>query len=146
MVSCFLSTSIFLHPMQLIGDITPLDDSADVQNLSTAHVIDSSISPRDEEHMTEKVEPLDRFSDEEEEELLTAGPDDEVHAEKVEVPIVEKAAVPLNQFTDDDEEDELLTAGLDDELRAKKIEIAVSPIKPILTDDDSIEDENLLSD
>ena len=145
-MSCFRSKLIFVHPMQLIGDITSLDDSADVQNLSTAHVIESSISPRDEEPMTEKVEPLHQFSDEEEEELLTAGPDDEVHAEKVEVPIVEKAAVPLNQFSDDDEEDELLTAGLDDELPAKKIEIAVSPIKPILTDDDSIEDENLLSD
>ena len=138
---------ICMHFKQLIGDITSFDDSVDANNLSTVHAIDSSSSPREEEPIVEKeVEPLNQFSDEEEEELLTAGLDDEVHSQKLEAPIVNNAALPLNQFSDDDEEDELLTAGVDDELPVKKMEIAVSPIKPILADDDSIEDENLLSD
>eukprot|EP00956_Cyclotella_meneghiniana_P003355 scaffold4069_cov85-Cyclotella_meneghiniana.AAC.5 len=138
---------ICMHFKQLIGDITSFDDSVDANNLSTVHAIDSSSSPREEEPIVEKeVEPFNQFSDEEEEELLTAGLDDEVHSQKMEAPIANNAALPLNQFSDDDEEDELLTAGLDDELPVKKMEIAVSPIKPILADDNSIEDENLLSD
>lgn len=58
------------------------------------------------------------------------------------------AAAPLNQFSDDDfEEEELLTAGLDDDAPSDEVVENVSPTKPALVvDDDSIEDENLLSD
>jgi secreted protein with Ig-like and vWFA domain len=58
------------------------------------------------------------------------------------------AVAPLNQFSDDDfEEEELLTAGLDDDAPSDEVVENVSPTKPALVvDDDSIEDENLLSD
>ena len=59
-------------------------------------------------------------------------------------------ASQLDQFSDDDlEDEELLTAGLDEgeEVPMDKVEEIVSPIKPVLVaDDDSIDDENLLSD
>ena len=59
-------------------------------------------------------------------------------------------ASQLDQFSDDDlEDEELLTAGLDEgeEVPMDKVEEIVSPIKPALVaDDDSIDDENLLSD
>ena len=67
-----------MHFKQLIGDITSFDDSVDANNLSTAHAIDSSSSPREEEPIVEKeVEPLNQFSDEEEEELMVGEDEDE---------------------------------------------------------------------
>ena len=58
-------------------------------------------------------------------------------------------ASQLDQFSDDDlDDEELLTAGIDDEeVPMEKVDELVSPIKPALVaDDDSIEDENPLSD
>ena len=65
--------------------------------------------------------------------------------DSIDEPIAENDEVPLNQFSDDDlEDDELL---VDDEPEEQQPEMPdVSPIKPSIPDDDSIEDDNLLSD
>ena len=85
--------------------------------------------------------------EQEEEELLTSGIDDPVQS--VEEPMHD---APLNQFSDDDlEDEELLTAGLDDRIPSQvDVDGHVLMVnKPALVenyDDDSIDDENLLSD
>jgi hypothetical protein len=88
----------------------------------------------------------DELEQEEEDELLTSGIDD--HVQTVEEFVND---TPLNQFSEDDlEDEELLTAGLDKDISSKvDDDNHVVANKPTLVehyDDDSIDDDNLLSD
>eukprot|EP00804_Cyclotella_cryptica_P022848 CCRYP_005048-RA/>CCRYP_005048-RA protein AED:0.16 eAED:0.16 QI:343/1/1/1/0.66/0.5/4/97/440 len=109
----------------LVGDIT-IENS--VQGAS-------SLDPRAQDEL------------EEEEELLTSGIEDPVKTVEEHV-----TDAPLNQLSDDDlEDDELLTAGLDNGIPSQVDYVNHVPVanKPVLVDhydDDSIDDENLLSD
>ncbi|KAL7521357.1 hypothetical protein ACHAWX_006035 [Stephanocyclus meneghinianus] len=110
----------------LVGDVT-IENSIDITNVLDARA-------------------QDELEQEEEDEMLTSGIDD--HVQTVEEFVND---TPLNQFSEDDlEDEELLTAGLDSGISTKvDDENQVVPNKPVLVehyDDDSIDDDNLLSD
>lgn len=113
-------------PSQLVGDVT-IENSIDITNVLDARA-------------------QDELEQEEEDEMLTSGIDD--HVQTVEEFVND---TPLNQFSEDDlEDEELLMAGLDSGISTKvDDENQVVPNKPVLVehyDDDSIDDDNLLSD
>ena len=81
-----------------------------------------------------------------EEANLTRVSDSDALVDDVDEPQTNNDAVLLNQFSDDDLEDDELLVDDEPEQREHVDEVDVSPIKSSAADDDSMDDDNLLSD